>query len=41
MPRGLEIDAERIKVARLVQQDRIAAIAGAWHQVDAMTLRQA
>jgi hypothetical protein len=28
MPTGLEIDAERIKVARLVQQDRIAAIAG-------------
>jgi hypothetical protein len=28
MPTGLEIGAERIKVARLVQQDRIAAIAG-------------
>ena len=28
MPTGLEIDAKRIRVARLVQQDRIAAIAG-------------
>ena len=25
---GLEIDAERMEVARLAQQDRIAAIAG-------------